>query len=287
MQDNPKQLSITLYEQAEESARFIAAKCPQPIDVAVVLGSGLGAFADGLEKSVAVGYGNIPHFPVSTVVGHAGRLVIGSVGDRTVAAMQGRFHHYEGYSLEAVTFPIRVLGMLGVKRLILTNASGGINLRLRAGSLVLISDHINLMGANPLRGANEERFGSRFPDMTYMYSREWRQMAKAVAEELGLALEEGVYVAVAGPSYETPAEIRMLRMLGADVVGMSTVPEVIVARHMGMDVLGISVVANMAAGVLDQPLNHEEVLEAANDVGQTLTELLRRIVQKLPMISTK
>jgi len=277
---------MTLYQQAEEAARFIGVKYASPIKVAVVLGSGLGSFAEGLEKSVAIDYRDIPHFPVSTVVGHAGRLVIGSLGSVNVAALQGRFHYYEGYSLGEVTFPIRVLGLLGVKSLILTNATGGINLRFRPGSLMLIADHINLMGVNPLRGANEERFGPRFPDMTYVYSRAYREQAKQAAEEMGIALEEGIYVAVSGPSYETPAEIRMLRTLGADAVGMSTIPEAIVARHMGMEVLGISVIANMAAGVLDRPLSHDEVLEAAERVGQTLTELLRRIVPKIACLSS-
>jgi purine-nucleoside phosphorylase len=271
----------TFYERVQEAANFIKSSYPEEITIAVVLGSGLGAFADGLESSAVIPYQQIPHFPLSTAVGHAGRLVIGSCKGVTVAAMQGRFHHYEGYSLEEVTFPIRVFRLLGARSLVLTNAAGGINLKLNAGSLMLIADHINLMGINPLRGQNDERFGPRFPDMTYVYSRRYRDIAKREAGAMGLALAEGVYVAVSGPSYETPAEIRMLRTLGADAVGMSTVPEAIVARHMGIEVLGVSLISNMAAGVLDQPLHHGEVLDMGERMGGVLTELLNRVVPAL------
>jgi purine-nucleoside phosphorylase len=271
----------TLYEQAQETADFIRAAAPQPINVVVVLGSGLGAFADQLQDRVVIPYQQIPRFPVSTAVGHAGRLVIGTCEGVSVAAMQGRFHYYEGYSLEEVTWPVRVFGLLGVPSLVLTNAAGGINVKFHAGSLMLITDHVNLMGVNPLRGKNDDRFGPRFPDMSYVYSKEYREIAKREAAAMKLTLEEGVYVAVAGPSYETPAEIRMLRTLGADAVGMSTVPEAIVAGHLGMQVLGLSLISNMAAGVLDQPLHHQEVLDMGERMSQVLTELLRRVVPQL------
>lgn len=270
-----------LYEKAHETAAVIKAAYPKDITVAVVLGSGLGAFADGLTDSVVIPYRQLPHFPVSTAVGHAGRLVLGSCEDIAVAAMQGRFHYYEGYSLQQVTFPIRVLGLLGVKSIVLTNAAGGINPQLKPSSLMVIKDHINLMGVNPLRGENDDRFGPRFPDMTYVYSRRYRDIVRREAVAMGIALEEGVYAAVSGPSYETPAEIRMLRTLGADAVGMSTVPEAIVARHMGMEVLGLSLISNAAAGVLDQPLTHEEVLEMGERMGSVLAELLRRVLPAL------
>lgn len=270
-----------LYQKAQDATAFIKTTYSRKITVAVVLGSGLGAFAEGLQESVIIPYQDIPHFPVSTAVGHAGRLVIGSCDDVAVAAMQGRFHYYEGYSLEQVTFPLRVFGLLGVKNVVLTNAAGGINTQFKAGSLMLIKDHINLMGVNPLRGENDDRLGPRFPDMTYVYSSRCRDIVRREAAVMGLTLEEGVYVALSGPSYETPAEIRMLRALGADAVGMSTVPEAIVARHMGMEVLGLSLISNSAAGVLDQPLTHQEVLEMGERMGSVLTKLLRRVIPEL------
>ena len=271
----------TLYERAEHAARFLRARTDLEVRVALILGSGLGAFADQLEDAEAVPYGEIPGFARPTVEGHAGRLVIGRVGGVAVAAMQGRFHFYEGYTLEEVTFPIRVLGLLGAKSLVLTNAAGGLNNSYEQGALILISDHLNLMGTNPLLGRNDARFGPRFPDMTEVYDREYQDAAIAESREMGLELRRGIYAALTGPSYETPAEIRMLRLLGADAVGMSTVPEALVARHMGLRVLGFSCITNMAAGVLDKPINHEEVIETGERVRETFAELLRRVIPKL------
>ncbi len=235
-------------------------------DVAVVLGSGLGDFADGLAGKREFPYASIPNWPAAAVVGHAGKLVIGTIGGRRVAALSGRVHYYEGHDFRTVTFATRVIGRLGVKTAILTNAAGGINLAFKPGTLMLIDDHINMMGGNPLIGPNDERFGSRFPDMTTVYAARLREIAGAAARQRGLALAHGVYVALHGPSYETPAEIRFLRTIGADAVGMSTVPEAIVARHMGLEVLGISCITNPAAGVLPQPLVHDEVMEVARRV---------------------
>lgn len=246
--------------------------------VALVLGSGLGAFAGEVSGAVEVPYAGIPHWPRSTAIGHAGKLVLGCVESVPVAVMAGRVHFYEGYSLKEVTFPARVLGSLGVKSLILTNAAGGIRMDLNQGALVLISDHINLQGSNPLIGPNDERFGPRFPDMSEAYSRRYRELARAAAARLGIQLHEGVYAAVSGPSYETPAEIRYLRAIGADMVGMSTVPEVIVANHMGVKVLGISCVTNMAAGILDQKISHQEVLETGERVKGQFIRLLKAVI---------
>jgi purine-nucleoside phosphorylase len=273
----------TLYERAEHAARFIRSRLTAADEarVALVLGSGLGAFADALEDADALNYAEIPGFARPTVEGHAGRLVVGRTGGATVAAMQGRFHFYEGYTLEEVTFPVRVLGLLGVKGLVLTNAAGGLNNSFEQGSLVVISDHLNLLGANPLLGKNDERFGPRFPDMSEVYDREYQEVAVCEAHAMGVELRRGIYAALTGPSYETPAEIRMLRLLGADAVGMSTVPEAIVARQMGLRVLGISCITNMAAGVLDKPINHEEVIETGERVRETFAELLRRVIPKL------
>jgi purine-nucleoside phosphorylase len=271
----------TLYERAEHAARTVRARISDDPRVALVLGSGLGAFADDLEDAVAIPFSEIPGFARSTVEGHAGRLVAGKVGGVAVAVMQGRFHFYEGYALEEVTFPVRALGLLGAKSLVLTNAAGGLNNTLTQGSLMLISDHLNLMGVNPLRGVNDARFGVRFPDMTEVYDRTFQEVAICEAHATSTELRRGVYAALAGPSYETPAEIRMLRALGADAVGMSTVPEAIVARHMGLKVLGISCITNMAAGVLDKPIVHEEVIETGERVRATFTELLRRVIPKL------
>ena len=271
----------TLYERAEHAARFIRSQAGEEVRVALVLGSGLGAFADQLEDARAIPYAEIPGFARPTVEGHAGRLVVGRTGGTTVAAMQGRFHFYEGYTLEEVTFPIRALGLLGAKSLVLTNAAGGLNNSYEQGALILISDHLNLMGTNPLLGRNDERFGPRFPDMTEVYDREYQEAAICEAREMGLELRRGIYAALTGPSYETPAEIRMMRLLGADAVGMSTVPEAIVARHMGLRVLGLSCITNMAAGVLDKPINHEEVIETGERVRETFAELLRRVIPKL------
>lgn len=271
----------TLYERAEHAARTIRARAGEEARVALVLGSGLGAFADDLGDAVAIPYAEIPGFARSTVEGHAGRLVVGKVEGVAVAAMQGRFHFYEGYTLEEVTFPVRALGLYGAKSLLLTNAAGGLNNSLSQGALMLINDHLNLLGANPLRGANDERFGVRFPDMTEVYDRGYQEIAVQEAHAMNAELRRGVYAVLTGPSYETPAEIRMLRALGADAVGMSTVPEAIVARHMGMRVLGVSCITNMAAGVLDKPIDHQEVIETGERVRATFTELLRRIIPKL------
>jgi purine-nucleoside phosphorylase len=246
-----------------------------------VLGSGLGALACDLSGSVEIPYCDIPGWPGSTAAGHAGKLVIGRLGERDVAVMAGRAHLYEGYSPAQVTHGVRVLGALGVRAIVFTNAAGGINLSLKRGGLVLISDHINLQGGNPLVGPNDDALGPRFPDMSDAYSESFRSTAKQVAMELGIAVQEGVYAALTGPSYETPAEIRYLRAIGADVVGMSTVPEVIVARHMGIEVLGISCVTNMAAGILPNKIDHEEVLETGAMVRDTLVRYLKNLIPRL------
>ena len=266
-----------IFERAEEAAAFIRERIGVSPRVAVVLGSGLGSFAESVEHPVAIAYGEIPHFPRPTVEGHSGRLLVGSVAGTPVAVMQGRVHAYEGYSPDEVTFPIRVLGRLGITTLIVTNAAGGVRHDLRQGQLVLISDHINFSGCNPVSGRNDERLGPRFFDMTDAYSKRLRLLAHAAAE-----LVEGVYLSLSGPNFETPAEIRAFRGWGADLVGMSTVQEVIVARHMGIEVLGISCVTNMAAGILDQPINHQEVMETGASVQTQLTSLLAAL---LPVIS--
>jgi purine-nucleoside phosphorylase len=250
-------------------------------DVAIVLGSGLGDFANRLTGGTSIPYDGIPHWPASRVIGHEGRLVIGNLGARRVAALSGRAHFYEGHDLRTVTFATRVMARLGIKALILTNAAGGINVQLTPGTLMVIDDHINLLGSNPLVGANEDAFGARFPDMSEVYSKRLRGVADVVAREQGLRIGHGVYVAVHGPSYETPAEIRFLRAIGADAVGMSTVPEAIVARHMGVEVLGVSCITNAAAGVLPQPLNHDEVMEVARQVRGTFAALLEGIIARV------
>jgi purine-nucleoside phosphorylase len=247
-----------------------------------VLGSGLGGFADEFSEAVAIPYQDIPGFATSTAEGHAGKLVAGKVDNVSVIAMQGRVHFYEGYSLEQVTFPMRVFNQLGIKTVVLTNAAGGINNELSQGALMIISDHLNLMGVNPLRGPNDDRLGPRFPDMSEVYARGLQELAVEEARALGVEVRRGVYAGLSGPSYETPAEIHMLRNFGADAVGMSTVPEAIVARHMGMKVLGISCITNMAAGMSDEPINHEEVMETGARVRATFSQLLRRIITKLP-----
>ncbi|MDQ1558511.1 MAG: purine-nucleoside phosphorylase [Pyrinomonadaceae bacterium] len=272
----------TLYERAEHAARTIRARVGgEEARVGLVLGSGLGAFADDLEDATVIPYEEIPGFARSTVEGHAGRLVVGRVAGTPVIVQQGRFHFYEGYALDEVTFPVRVFGLLGVKSLVLTNAAGGLNNSFKQGALMLISDHLNLMGTNPLLGANDARFGARFPDMSEVYDREFQEAVICEAQAMEIELKRGIYAALTGPSYETPAEIRMLRALGADAVGMSTVPEAIVARHMGLKVLGISCITNMAAGVLDRPIDHAEVMETGEQVRVTFTELLRRTIPKL------
>jgi purine-nucleoside phosphorylase len=271
------------FTQADSAAQSVLERTPLRPKIALVLGSGLGAFADSLADATRIPYTDIPSFPQSTAIGHAGRLVIGKAGEVAVAAMQGRVHLYEGYSPHQVSFPIRVFARMGIKALILTNAAGGINLGYSQGALVLIRDHINLQGTNPLVGPNDDRFGVRFPDMTHAYCTEYRLAAREEASKLGITLHEGVYAALLGPSYETPAEIEYLRRIGADLVGMSTVAEVIAARHTGLDVLAISCVTNMAAGILDQPLSHAEVMETGERVKSTFASLLRAV---LPRIST-
>ncbi len=287
------------YEKAVEAAEFIRSKYTKEIKAAVVLGSGLGAFADEVENAVIIPYEQIPHFSRSTVEGHAGRLVLGEVGGISIAVQQGRFHYYEGYEIEQVVFPVRAFRVLGVKNLILTNAAGSVNTDFPQGSLMLIRDHINLTGINPLRGRNDERFGVRFPDMTEIYALDYqeivineaRQMAQEKAarreaetnqkQTVNYFLRRGIYCGLIGPSYETPAEVRMLRLLGTDALGMSTVAEAIAARHVGMKVIGISCITNMAAGISDDIIHHEEVMETGAKVAATFKELLRRVVARI------
>ena len=274
-------MTVDLFNRAESAAAFVLSQTRLRPRIGLVLGSGLGAFADDLRGAVRIPYSHIPTFPRSTAVGHAGQLVIGVSDGVAVAAMQGRVHLYEGYPAAEVAFPARVLGRLGVRALILTNAAGGINPEYGQGALVVLRDHINLQGQNPLTGANDERFGPRFPDMSYTYNKRYREIALEEAKKLFIPQHEGVYAALAGPSYETPAEIRHLRTIGADLVGMSTVPEAIAARHMGMNVLAISCVTNMAAGILDQPLVHEEVLEVGRRVMGQFVALLRATLPRI------
>jgi purine-nucleoside phosphorylase len=263
-----------------EAAEMLRQLGPVP-EVAIVLGSGLGDFAERVSGATSIGYARIPHWPVSRIVGHAGQLVLGSVRGRRVAVHSGRVHFYEGHDLRTVTFGMRVMGLLGVPTIVLTNAAGGVNTSFEAGSLMVMEDHINLMGANPLMGENDDRFGPRFPDMTDVYSPKLRAAADEASAAVHVAVVHGVYAALHGPSYETPAEIRYLRGIGADAVGMSTVPEAIVARHMGMQVLGISCITNMAAGVLPRPLHHEEVMETARKVRPKFGALVEEIVGAL------
>ena len=269
------------YEQVEEAAAHIRSRCGALPDTAIVLGSGLGDFADRLLDAVSTPYGDLPHWPASTVVGHSGKLVVGDIGGRRVAALAGRAHFYEGHDLSTVVFAVRVMGRLGVKQVILTNAAGGINTGLAQGALMIIDDHINLLGTNPLVGLNDARFGARFPDMSEVYSSRLRQIADQAATSAGVPVTHGIYVATHGPSYETPAEIRFFRTIGADAVGMSTVPEAIAARHMGLEVLGISCITNMAAGVLPGVLNHDEVMETARRVRGSFIALLEAILARL------
>lgn len=269
------------YDQVKRAADAVQARVRDVPRIAVVLGSGLGEFANALGDAVSIPYEELPYWPASRVIGHEGRLVVGTARGRGIAALSGRCHVYEGHDLRTVTFATRVLGVLGVKTLILTNAAGGVNTGFSQGALMVIDDHLNLIGNNPLVGANDERFGPRFPDMTEVYSSRLRAVADQAARAMGLTLPHGVYVALLGPSYETPEEIRYLRTIGADAVGMSTVPEAIVARHMGMDVLGLSCITNMAAGVLPQALDHAEVMETARRVRGQFIALLEGIIGQL------
>jgi purine-nucleoside phosphorylase len=266
---------------ADSAAQLIRARTPLRPEIGLILGSGLGAFADSLTDATRVPYADIPTFPRSTAIGHAGQMVLGNAGNIPVAAMQGRAHLYEGYSAQEVTFPIRVFGRMGIRAVILTNAAGGINLGYSQGALVLIRDHINLQGSNPLVGPNDDRFGVRFPDMSQAYARDYRQIAREEAGKLRIPLHEGVYAGLLGPSYETPAEIEYLRRIGADLVGMSTVAEVIAARHMDIKVLAISCVTNMAAGILDQSLSHAEVMETGERVKTIFEALLRAVLPRM------
>ena len=272
---------MSSYDQfalAESAAKFLLSKTSLRPRIGLVLGSGLGAFAEEITDATAIPYADIPHFPRSTAVGHAGQMVIGKLDGIPIAVMQGRVHLYEGYPAAEVAFPMRVFNRMGIGAVILTNAAGGINLEYEQGALVIIIDHINLTGQNPLTGPNDDRFGPRFPDMTQAYHKPYRELALHVPRKPGSTIYEGIYAALAGPSYETPAEIPYLRTIGADLVGMSTVPEVIVAAHMGMKVLAISCVTNMAAGILDKPINHEEVLETGRRVRADFMALLRAVL---------
>lgn len=265
-------------DRIERAAAFIKQNLPESPKIGLILGSGLGILADEIENPVKLKYEDIPEFPVSTVEGHAGQLVLGTLEGVSVIAMQGRFHFYEGYSMEKVTFPVRVMKALGVEALIVTNAAGGVNTEFRAGDLMIITDHINFMGTNPLIGPNEADFGARFPDMSSAYDKDLSSLAEKIAKDLNIPIQKGVYTAVTGPSYETPAEVRFLRTMGSDAVGMSTVPEVIVANHAGMRVLGISCISNAAAGILDQPLSHDEVMEVTEKVKAGFLKLVKAIV---------
>lgn len=269
------------YTQADSAAQFLLSKTSLRPSIGMVLGSGLGGFADDLTPATRVPYSQIPNFPLSTAVGHAGQMVIGYAGDIPVAAMQGRVHLYEGHTPQRVAFPVRVFGRMGIRAVILTNAAGGINLEYKQGALVVVSDHINMQGQNPLVGKNDDRLGLRYPDMTQAYCKVYRKAAMEEARKLGIAVYEGVYAAMLGPSFETPAEIRFLRTIGADLVGMSTVAEVIAARHMGLKVLAISCVTNMAAGILDQVLTHEEVLETGERVKGAFTALVKAVLPRI------
>jgi len=269
------------FARAERAAKFILAKTKLRPRIGLVLGSGLGAFANELAGATRIDYKKIPHFPRSTAIGHAGRMVIGKVGDVAVAAMQGRVHLYEGYAQRELIFPMRVMARMGIRAALVTNAAGGINREFKQGCLVVLRDHINLQGTNPLIGPNEERFGLRFPDMTQVYWKPYQDAALQEGKRLGVEMSQGVYAALTGPSYETPAEIRYLRAIGADLVWRSTVPEVIAAAHLGSRVLGISCVTNMAAGILDQPITTEEVLETGERVKADFVALLRAVIPRM------
>lgn len=268
-------------EKVNEAVAKIRESYKEQPTIGLILGSGLGVLADEIVNPVKLSYDKVPHFPVSTVEGHAGQFVFGELQNKQVVAMQGRFHFYEGYSIQDVTFPVRVMKELGVEILVVTNAAGGVNELYKAGDLMLISDHINFTGTSPLIGKNDNHFGPRFPDMSDAYQLSLRETARKIASQLNIPIQEGVYAGFSGPTYETPAEIRMMRTLGADAVGMSTVPEVIIANHAGMRVLGISCITNMAAGILDQPLSHEEVIETTDQVRSTFLTYVKAIVKEL------
>ena len=273
-----------MYSKIDEAVASIRAQCPQQPLLGLILGSGLGAYADSFQDRTVIPFDGIPHFPSSTVEGHPGNLIVGNAEGVPAVALQGRVHLYEGYPIAQVAFPARVLGCLGIRRLLVTNAAGGINLDFRPGDLMLITDHINLMGVNPLVGSNLEKLGPRFPDMSEAYDSGLRRIALAAAREMGIELRQGIYAGLCGPSFETPAEIRMLRAIGADAVGMSTVPEVLVAGHMGIPVLGISCITNMAAGILPQKLTHQEVIDTTGRVKQRFASLLQKVIPRLANI---
>lgn len=272
---------MNLFSKLKETCEYIKSKSKYTPTIGLILGSGLGSLASQIEEAEYYSYETLPNFPVSTVEGHAGRLVIGKLQNKTVIAMEGRFHYYEGYSMTEVTFPVRVMKLLGVETLIVTNAAGAVNTSFTPGDLMIINDHINFSGSNPLIGKNLSELGTRFPDMSEAFNKDLISKVKDIAKSININIQEGVYVMASGPSYETPAEIRMYRLLGADAVGMSTVPEVIVANHCGMKVLGISCMTNMAAGILDQPLNHEEVIETSNKVKTDFIKLMNSIVKEI------
>ncbi|MDD3059005.1 MAG: purine-nucleoside phosphorylase [Spirochaetia bacterium] len=273
-----------LMEKMQEAAMYITSRIGnEPVDIGMVLGSGLGGLADELEDAVAISYKDIPFFPVSTVFGHKGRLVAGNLEGKRVLCMQGRFHYYEGYGMDQVVFPIQVMHAMGINQLLVTNAAGGVNTSYQPGDLMLITDHIKLIADSPMRGPNHEELGERFFDMTNAYDKQLSILARDEAKRLGIPLQEGVYMFFAGPSYETPAEVRSARILGADAVGMSTVPEAIAASQMRMKVLGISCITNMAAGILDQPLNHTEVMETSDRVKEAFTSLVRNVTRLWPV----
>lgn len=271
-------------KKIEETTQFLLQYNDIKPQVGMILGSGLGSLADEVEKKIKIPYEKIPHFPVSTVEGHSGNLVFGRLNGVSVVMMQGRFHYYEGYSMEKVTFPVRVMKALGIETFIVTNASGGINESFQPGDIMLMTDHILNMGTNPLIGKNDESIGPRFPDMSQVYDKKWQTIVKKVAKRLQISLKEGVYIAVTGPSYETPAEIRMFRKFGADAVGMSSVPEVIVAGHMGLQVLGLSCITNLAAGVSADELSHEEVIETATRVKPIFMKLVKESLKEWKQI---
>lgn len=276
-------MSTNLSRAVNEAAEYLCARLPARPDLALVLGSGLGGLADRIEDPVYIPYGQIPHFPVSTAPGHAGRFVFGRLSGRMVLCMQGRFHYYEGHDMAAIALPVRVLKALGCRALVLTNAAGGVNWDFSVGDFMLITDHINFMGANPLRGENDDAIGPRFCDMTHVYTPEFQQTARQVAAQQGITLREGVYLGYMGPSFETPAEIRAFRTLGADAVGMSTVPEAIAASHCGLPVLGVSLITNMAAGMAGKRLSGDEVIEIANQRGPVFQDFIRTVVGALPL----
>lgn len=267
-----------LYRKATESAEYIQKRLTTKPQIGIVLGSGLGPLVNEVKEQIEIDYGDIPNFPIPTVEGHAGKLIAGEIGGKPVLVMKGRFHFYEGYDISQVVFHIRVFKLLGISHILVTNAAGGVNRDFSPGDLMLITDHISFFAPSPLRGKNADEFGVRFPDMSEAYSKELITMAEKTAGELGIKLQKGVYAFTQGPMYETPAEIRALRILGADAVGMSTVPEVIAARHVGMKVLGISCITNMAAGILEQPLSHEEVMETAKKVETRFVSLVNKLI---------